>query len=124
MSLAELPEDGGDDGQGRDLSDRLRSRRRGGGRTTRGWPRRSIRSSSGSSTTVRRAGHRRVRNELASRRHGWTGLHITGEGAVPFGAEFGFTTSAPGFAGWVGHWAAQKEWFDAEQGTATGARVG
>ncbi|MFI6550011.1 hypothetical protein ACIBO9_42905 [Streptomyces prunicolor] len=40
--------------------------------------------------------------------------HVTDVGAMPFGAEFGFTTSAPGFAGWVAHWAAGKEWFDAE----------
>lgn len=39
---------------------------------------------------------------------------ITGEGATPFGAEFGFTTAESGFAGWVGHWAAGKDWFDAE----------
>ncbi|MEV8543998.1 MULTISPECIES: SMI1/KNR4 family protein [unclassified Streptomyces] len=45
------------------------------------------------------------------RGHVW---HITDVGAMPFGAEFGFTTSAPGFAGWVAHWAAGKEWFDAE----------
>ncbi|WP_327716070.1 SMI1/KNR4 family protein [Streptomyces sp. NBC_00490] len=45
------------------------------------------------------------------RGHIW---HVTDVGAMPFGAEFGFTTSAPGFAGWVGHWAAGKEWFDAE----------
>ncbi|MFD9001401.1 SMI1/KNR4 family protein [Streptomyces sp. NPDC059582] len=40
--------------------------------------------------------------------------HITDVGAVPFGAEFGHTTAAPGFAGWVAHWAAGKDWFDAE----------
>ncbi|MFD4873653.1 SMI1/KNR4 family protein [Streptomyces sp. NPDC058420] len=45
------------------------------------------------------------------RGHIW---HITDVGAMPFGAEFGYTTSAPGFAGWVAHWAAGKEWFDAE----------
>jgi hypothetical protein len=45
------------------------------------------------------------------RGHIW---HVTDVGAMPFGAEFGCTTSAPGFAGWVGHWAAGKEWFDAE----------
>ena len=45
------------------------------------------------------------------RGHIW---HVTDVGAMPFGAEFGFTTSAPGFAGWVAHWAAGKEWFDAE----------
>ncbi|MFF4273928.1 hypothetical protein [Streptomyces sp. NPDC001536] len=31
--------------------------------------------------------------------------------AEMFGAEFGFTTSAPGFVGWVAHWAAGKKWF-------------
>jgi hypothetical protein len=30
-----------------------------------------------------------------------------------FGAEFGFTTGDPGFAGWAEHWAAHKPWFDA-----------
>ncbi|MFD9109582.1 SMI1/KNR4 family protein [Streptomyces bottropensis] len=45
------------------------------------------------------------------RGHIW---HVTDVGALPFGAEFGHTTSAPGFAGWVAHWAAGKEWFDAE----------
>ncbi|MDK0524719.1 SMI1/KNR4 family protein [Streptomyces sp. ML-6] len=44
------------------------------------------------------------------RGHIW---NISGEGAVPFGAEFGHTTSEPGFAGWVGHWAADKDWYDA-----------
>ncbi|OLZ72736.1 SMI1/KNR4 family protein [Streptomyces sp. IMTB 2501] len=43
------------------------------------------------------------------RGHIW---QITGEGAVPFGAEFGHTTAGPGFAGWVRHWADGKEWFD------------
>ncbi|MFJ1667705.1 SMI1/KNR4 family protein [Streptomyces bottropensis] len=45
------------------------------------------------------------------RGHIW---HVTDVGALPFGAEFGHTTSAPGFAGWVAHWAAGREWFDAE----------
>ncbi|WP_351227833.1 SMI1/KNR4 family protein [Streptomyces sp. NPDC002133] len=45
------------------------------------------------------------------RGHIW---NICGEGAAPFGAEFGSTTGDPGFAGWVGHWAANKPWFDAE----------
>ncbi|MFH8517818.1 SMI1/KNR4 family protein [Streptomyces gelaticus] len=45
------------------------------------------------------------------RGHIW---NISGEGAVPFGAEFGFTTAEAGFAGWVRHWAAGKPWFDAE----------
>ncbi|GAA2441613.1 SMI1/KNR4 family protein [Streptomyces macrosporus] len=44
------------------------------------------------------------------RGHVW---NITDVGAVPFGAEFGHTTSEPGFAGWVRHWAAGGEWFDA-----------
>jgi hypothetical protein len=35
------------------------------------------------------------------RGHIW---NISGEGAVPFGAEFGYTTGEPGFAGWVRHW--------------------
>ncbi|MQY38899.1 hypothetical protein SRB17_69140 [Streptomyces sp. RB17] len=38
---------------------------------------------------------------------------ITGEGAAPFGTEFGHTTAEPGFAGWVRHWADGREWFDA-----------
>lgn len=46
------------------------------------------------------------------RGHIW---HITGEGALPFGAEFGFTTGEAGFAGWVAHWAANKPWFDAPE---------
>jgi hypothetical protein len=44
------------------------------------------------------------------RGHIW---NISGEGAAPFGAEFGFTTGEPGFAGWVRHWAANKPWHDA-----------
>ncbi|MFE6867247.1 SMI1/KNR4 family protein [Kitasatospora sp. NPDC057692] len=44
------------------------------------------------------------------RGHVW---NISGEGAMPFGAEFGFTTAAPGFAGWLEHWAAGRPWFDA-----------
>ncbi|MGA5823365.1 SMI1/KNR4 family protein [Kitasatospora sp. NPDC094028] len=46
------------------------------------------------------------------RGHIW---NISGEGATPFGAEFGFTTAEPGFAGWVEHWAANKPWFDADE---------
>ncbi|MFD7940985.1 SMI1/KNR4 family protein [Streptomyces sp. NPDC059755] len=38
---------------------------------------------------------------------------VTDVGALPFDAESGHTTCAPGFAGWVAHWAAGKEWFDA-----------
>jgi SMI1/KNR4 family protein SUKH-1 len=45
------------------------------------------------------------------RGHIW---NICGEGAQPFGAEFGFTTGHRGFAGWVRHWAARKWWWDAE----------
>ncbi|MFI0448186.1 SMI1/KNR4 family protein [Actinomadura sp. 6N118] len=45
------------------------------------------------------------------RGHVW---NICGEGAQPFGAEFGFTTGHSGFAGWVGHWATGKWWWDAE----------
>ncbi|TQE23703.1 SMI1/KNR4 family protein [Streptomyces ipomoeae] len=45
------------------------------------------------------------------RGHIW---HVTDVGALPFGREFGYTSAAPGFAGWVAHWAAGKEWFDAE----------
>ncbi|MEW2047451.1 SMI1/KNR4 family protein [Streptomyces sp. NPDC005476] len=37
---------------------------------------------------------------------------VTDVGAMPFGAESGHTASAPGFADWVAHWAAGKEWFD------------
>ncbi|WP_028809913.1 SMI1/KNR4 family protein [Streptomyces sp. 351MFTsu5.1] len=44
------------------------------------------------------------------RGHIW---HVTDVGAMPFGSEFGHTTSEPGFGGWVRHWAAGKEWFDA-----------
>jgi SMI1 / KNR4 family (SUKH-1) len=44
------------------------------------------------------------------RGHVW---NITGEGASPFGAEFGHTTAGSGFAGWVRHWAAGKPWYDA-----------
>jgi hypothetical protein len=44
------------------------------------------------------------------RGHIW---QVTDVGAVPFGAEFGYTSAEPGFVGWVAHWAAGKEWFDA-----------
>ncbi|MFJ1793036.1 SMI1/KNR4 family protein [Kitasatospora griseola] len=39
---------------------------------------------------------------------------VTGEGAFPFGDAFGGTTATPGFAGWVAHWTANRDWFDAE----------
>ena len=44
------------------------------------------------------------------RGHIW---NIGDVGAQPLGAEFGFTTAEPGFAGWVKHWAAGKQWWDA-----------
>ncbi|MET7962083.1 SMI1/KNR4 family protein [Micromonospora zamorensis] len=44
------------------------------------------------------------------RGHVW---NISGEGAMPFGAQFGFATGGAGFVGWVKHWAASKPWFDA-----------
>ncbi|MGW6737532.1 SMI1/KNR4 family protein [Streptomyces sp. NPDC055013] len=49
----------------------------------------------------------------AHRGHVW---QVTDVGAVPFGAQFGFTTALPGFAGWVRHWASGKPWYDAEAG--------
>ncbi|WP_144127040.1 hypothetical protein [Catellatospora sichuanensis] len=45
------------------------------------------------------------------RGHVW---FICGEGAMPFAAQFGHTTGESGFAGWVKHWSAGNEWFDAE----------
>lgn len=42
--------------------------------------------------------------------HVW---NISGEGAGPFGAEFGHTTGRSGFAGWVEHWIEGKDWYDA-----------
>jgi hypothetical protein len=36
-----------------------------------------------------------------------------GEGVQPWGAEFGYTTGASGFAGWVKHKADGKWWWDA-----------
>ncbi|MEV0675011.1 SMI1/KNR4 family protein [Actinosynnema sp. NPDC050436] len=42
------------------------------------------------------------------RGHVW---YVTGEGAVPFGAEFGTTTGKSGFAGWVAHWVSGADWF-------------
>jgi hypothetical protein len=44
------------------------------------------------------------------RGHIW---NISGEGAMPFGSEFGYTTGTPGFLGWVRHWATGMPWFDA-----------
>ncbi|MFF4343258.1 SMI1/KNR4 family protein [Kitasatospora sp. NPDC001540] len=45
------------------------------------------------------------------RGHVWC---VTDVGATPFGAEFGHTGAASGFAGWVAHWHAGHPWFDAE----------
>lgn len=45
------------------------------------------------------------------RGHIW---QITDVGAQPFGRSFGHTTAAPGFAGWVAHWAAGRDWYDLE----------
>ncbi|SBT92586.1 SMI1 / KNR4 family (SUKH-1) [Streptomyces sp. DI166] len=45
------------------------------------------------------------------RGHIW---QVTDVGALPFGAHSGFTGGEPGFAGWVRHWAQNKDWFDAE----------
>jgi hypothetical protein len=45
------------------------------------------------------------------RGHMWL---VTGEGAMPHGAEFGGTTARAGFAGWVEHWSRGDGWFDAE----------
>jgi S13-like protein len=38
---------------------------------------------------------------------------INGEGASPFGHPFGGTSAAPGFTGWVSHWADGQDWYDA-----------
>ena len=43
------------------------------------------------------------------RGHIW---NICGEGAMPFGVEFGYTSGRSGFAGWVRHWAEENNWFD------------
>jgi hypothetical protein len=34
-------------------------------------------------------------------------------GAQPFGREFGYTTGASGFLGWVEHWHSGADWWDA-----------
>ncbi|MER5751938.1 SMI1/KNR4 family protein [Streptomyces sp. NPDC002088] len=39
---------------------------------------------------------------------------VTGEGALPFGAEFGGTAAQSGFAGWVRHWSDGNDWFESE----------
>jgi len=51
----------------------------------------------------------------AHRGHIWL---IDEAGAMPFGAEFGYTTGQSGFAGWVRHWAQDKDWWDAQQESA------
>jgi hypothetical protein len=43
------------------------------------------------------------------RGHIW---NISGEGAGPFGSEFGYTTGRSGFAGWVQHWADGEPTYD------------
>jgi hypothetical protein len=43
------------------------------------------------------------------RGHIW---NISGEGAGPFGAEFGYTSGRSGFAGWVEHWVGGEPTFD------------
>jgi len=35
-------------------------------------------------------------------------------GAAPFGREFGGTTAASGFRGWVEHWHAGEDWWDTD----------
>lgn len=39
---------------------------------------------------------------------------ISGEGAMPFGAEVGRGVGEAGFAGWIRHRSAGKVWFDPE----------
>jgi len=51
--------------------------------------------------------------ELTFLREAFGGGH-GGEGAGPFGAEFGFTSAEAGFTGWVRHWAAGRAWYDTE----------
>lgn len=41
--------------------------------------------------------------------------YVTDDGAEPFGDTFGNTTAAPGFGGWIRHWAAGRDWFDATE---------
>lgn len=43
------------------------------------------------------------------RGHVWD---ISGEGAGPFGAEFGHTSGGSGFAGWIRHWAEGHPTYD------------
>jgi hypothetical protein len=56
----------------------------------------------------------------AHRGHVW---QVTDDGAQPFGREFGHTTAASGFLGWVEHWHAQTkefgevDWWDADTAT-------
>ena len=48
----------------------------------------------------------------AHRGHVW---EIDGGGAQPFGAEFGYTTGASGFAGWMQHWLTREPWWNARR---------
>lgn len=117
LSLAELPADWGDDGQGRDLSRPFP--------LTEGWLwEEDPRPSEETDPVLEQVfDHGSIVLGTDGCAMNWhlvvTGAHrghiwnITDVGAVPFGAEFEFTTAEPGFAGWVGHWAANKPWFDA-----------
>jgi hypothetical protein len=46
------------------------------------------------------------------RGHVW---ELDGGGAQPFGSEFGYTTGASGFGGWVAHWLAGLPWWNARR---------
>ena len=46
----------------------------------------------------------------SQRGHIWL---LTDVGAEPFGREFGYTTGASGFLGWVEHWHSGAEWWNA-----------
>jgi len=37
---------------------------------------------------------------------------LTDGGAQPFGREFGYTSGASGFRGWVEHWFDRYNWWD------------
>jgi hypothetical protein len=45
----------------------------------------------------------------SQRGHVW---ELTDCGAQPFGREFGYTTGASGFLGWVEHWHSGAEWWN------------
>jgi hypothetical protein len=52
---------------------------------------------------------------LNGEHRGWIWM-ISGEGAAAYGAESGWTTAEPGFAGWVKHWVGGNDWFDGATG--------